>query len=583
MAYRARSAHVLLAGLLLWLTPVTTFAFATADVDANNQADALTDGLLALRHQFGFVGDALVAGAIGANATRSDAGGIGTYLGSQSGAFDVDGNQSTDALTDGLLLLRYLFGFRGEALIAGAVGDGATRFTAEMIEEYLLGLIAANTPPDAKDDEFQTADCRAIDGNVLADNGGGPDVDADGDDLTVETTQVAGPDHGQLELQSNGLFSYTPDPDFVDDAFTYRIGDGKEGTATATVTLSVGPDYPFDCIVRLNHVQAKGTHNSYHVEPVASPQMQPEWFYTHPSISDQLTLWGVRQVEFDIHYAIDGNGAFVRFDVFHLPALDPTSTCPTLVACLGEIKVWSDANPLHMPIVVWLEPKDDIDDIFEADPQDRWRSFSDNFIRYQQLEAEIRSVFNVPARILTPDDVRGQHADLPTALANDGWPALGQLRGRVIFALLDDGAHRALYLQNSNVLANRLMFVDAAQQNPVDDAGMLYAALFKINNAQQDAEHVSALVSAGFIVSSNLDDVVADADTLSQSNQARLDASLAAGIQFGSTDYPRELQGVQYWFDVPPGGDPARCNPVATPPQSVSCTPQDIEALPVEE
>ena len=50
---------------------------------------------------------------------------------------DIDGNGSTDALTDGLLLLRYLFNLSGESLIAGAVSSDATRTTASEIEEYI--------------------------------------------------------------------------------------------------------------------------------------------------------------------------------------------------------------------------------------------------------------------------------------------------------------------------------------------------------------------------------------------------------------------------------------------------------------
>ena len=37
---------------------------------------------------------------------------------------------------DGLLLIRYLFGFSGDPLISGAIGDGAERDTAEEVEAY---------------------------------------------------------------------------------------------------------------------------------------------------------------------------------------------------------------------------------------------------------------------------------------------------------------------------------------------------------------------------------------------------------------------------------------------------------------
>jgi hypothetical protein len=40
---------------------------------------------------------------------------------------DVDGNGQIDALTDGLLILRYLFGLEGDTLIAGVVAQDATR------------------------------------------------------------------------------------------------------------------------------------------------------------------------------------------------------------------------------------------------------------------------------------------------------------------------------------------------------------------------------------------------------------------------------------------------------------------------
>jgi hypothetical protein len=51
--------------------------------------------------------------------------------------FDIDGDGESKALTDGLLLIRYLFGFTGDSLVQGALGDGAERNTAEEIETYL--------------------------------------------------------------------------------------------------------------------------------------------------------------------------------------------------------------------------------------------------------------------------------------------------------------------------------------------------------------------------------------------------------------------------------------------------------------
>jgi hypothetical protein len=54
---------------------------------------------------------------------------------------DVDGNGVADPLTDGVLLLRYLFGFRGLTLVSGAVDLlGCKRCNVPMIEGYLFEI-----------------------------------------------------------------------------------------------------------------------------------------------------------------------------------------------------------------------------------------------------------------------------------------------------------------------------------------------------------------------------------------------------------------------------------------------------------
>jgi hypothetical protein len=50
---------------------------------------------------------------------------------------------AVDPLTDGLLFLRYLFGFRGGILTAGAVAGNCTRCTAAQIEAFIDGLLPA--------------------------------------------------------------------------------------------------------------------------------------------------------------------------------------------------------------------------------------------------------------------------------------------------------------------------------------------------------------------------------------------------------------------------------------------------------
>ena len=108
------------------------------DVDRNGSFGPLTDGLLLLRYGFGFRGQALVAGAVdlqGCNRCSAEA--IEAFIESLGPALDVDGDGQFSPLTDGLLALRFAFGLRGASLTTDAVGAGCTRCTAQAIKDYL--------------------------------------------------------------------------------------------------------------------------------------------------------------------------------------------------------------------------------------------------------------------------------------------------------------------------------------------------------------------------------------------------------------------------------------------------------------
>ena len=92
------------------------------DVDENLEAKALTDGLLVIRHLFGFSCESLSSGAVSGEANRESAEAIAGYLTDADSELDIDGDGESKPLTDGLLLIRYLFGFSDDSLISGAIG-----------------------------------------------------------------------------------------------------------------------------------------------------------------------------------------------------------------------------------------------------------------------------------------------------------------------------------------------------------------------------------------------------------------------------------------------------------------------------
>jgi hypothetical protein len=112
------------------------------DVDYDGAASALSDGLLILRWLFGFRGSVLGASAVNlALCVRCPAATIDVHLSAIVKLLDVDGDGATEPLTDGTLIFRWLFGFRGATLTGGAVDLGhCTRCDAMSIDDYLSGL-----------------------------------------------------------------------------------------------------------------------------------------------------------------------------------------------------------------------------------------------------------------------------------------------------------------------------------------------------------------------------------------------------------------------------------------------------------
>ena len=82
------------------------------------------DSVLILRRLLGYTGDALIAGAVGAGACRSSADDIAGFIDAQQ--LDVDqsgGLRPINALTDGVILLRTMLGLPDTTVTAGVTSQ----------------------------------------------------------------------------------------------------------------------------------------------------------------------------------------------------------------------------------------------------------------------------------------------------------------------------------------------------------------------------------------------------------------------------------------------------------------------------
>ena len=90
-------------------------------------------GIVAGRFYEQIVGS-LVDAAVDMNGERSSPSEIEVFLATHGAAMDLDGDDTLGPLSDGLMVIRYFFGFRDDALIEGAVAATATRTTSDKIK-----------------------------------------------------------------------------------------------------------------------------------------------------------------------------------------------------------------------------------------------------------------------------------------------------------------------------------------------------------------------------------------------------------------------------------------------------------------
>ena len=345
---------------------------------------------------------------------------------------------------------------------------------------------------------------------------------------------------------------------------------------TETVEACVTPDD-----LRLNDIQAVGSHNSYKqlipaaelgVIAMSSKEAAAALDYGHIPLTEQLDL-GLRQIELDVVYDPEGGryadpmlprlsagqpGVPVYdaskmsapgFKVLHVQDLDVRATCQVFTDCLTEIADWSAEHPGHTPILILINAKQDAIDVpgsvtplpFDA-------------AAFEALDDEIIWTL-AEAKRVTPDEVRGGAPTLREGVLADGWPMLKYARGGIIVALDEAPEVVETYMRGRSSLEGLPLFVKSIG---LDED---HAAYFTMNDPIADAGMIAAAVEAGFLVRTR-----ADADTVEarSGDTTRRDAAFASGAQYVSTDYYLPRPEFSDYSVSLPGTEQVRCNPLRT-------------------
>jgi hypothetical protein len=331
--------------------------------------------------------------------------------------------------------------------------------------------------------------------------------------------------------------------------------------ATATpigASSAKGNPYPNDRKLSIADVQMLGTHNSYHLRPDrVTPGAEND--FEHPPLDVQLSQQGVRSLEIDAF-----NGPTVP--VLHSIVVDEASNCATVRVCLNTIASWSRANPGHVPLVLFIEPKalpTNANPVIQTaiDGYVRDRQFANwDAAALDRLDTTVRKAFGT--KLITPDEVRGHRSTLRTAIVRDGWPSLAKTRGGVLVVLGAADDVRATYLLGHPSLRRRAMFVPSEPSEPS-------AAVVKRDVPRP--KHVPTYARAGFLVKSR-----ADANTTEAyaNDLTRATIALQSGAHIVATDYPVADPAVGPYFVDLPGTAVVRCNPVTAP---TWCRDTDLE------
>lgn len=206
--------------------------------------------------------------------------------------------------------------------------------------------------------------------------------------------------------------------------------------------------------MRINRLQYLATHNSYKhglnggtdfvYRLFGLKGLAREGRTDVGSLTEQLN-GGVRSLELDVCVA-DG-----QMTICHNPVAEPESYAPDVDGALKELKMWSDYNPHHLPVIIMTEFKSGVVGTDDPTAQD-----------FAAFEAKLCSVLG--DKLFTPRDALKEYGSFEALIASDGYPTVAETLGKFLFlihATGDDSTGNGIgaYLDTDRTMKSLKMFV----------------------------------------------------------------------------------------------------------------------------
>ena len=237
------------------------------------------------------------------------------------------------------------------------------------------------------------------------------------------------------------------------------------------------------------------------------------------TLTEQLEM-GVRNVEIDIE-TLDKNDK-IEFKVTHNSFVDNASSAYDFTKALQEIKMWSDNNPEHIPVIIIVEPKSFVIEI------NGMKKFSLDYAK--ELEKVI--VNELGDSLLTPKDMLRDYDSFKDMRENDDWISLKEAQGKII-VLLHDCDVTESYIALDESIKIQKMF----PMLRYDDRNESYTSFILENDPwNADSRKAESIDECKLIIRTR-------ADKYPNYSAERYEVTENCGSQIITTDFPEKADG----------------------------------------